>query len=186
MTKRMLVIMLIFLFAAGCAKTAKKPEAELYKMPETKAPEKAVERPPMEVKEPLTEEQIARVETAAVPEIYKEKGGITFEDVHFDYDRYEIKAEDIAVLKSISDWMLKNPSKRLLIEGHCDERGTGEYNLALGDRRATSVKNYLSAAGVAPSRILTVSFGEEKPLCMEQDERCWFANRRAHFMIIED
>lgn len=108
-----------------------------------------------------------------------------FKDVLFDYDKYDVKDMHKPTIKSISSWMIKNPSARLLIEGHCDERGTNEYNLALGDRRAKSVKDYLVSLGVQSARTDTISFGEEKPLCTEQTEDCWAKNRRAHFVIME-
>lgn len=108
-----------------------------------------------------------------------------FNDVLFDYDKYDVKDMYKPIMKSISSWMIKNTSARLLIEGHCDDRGTNEYNLALGDRRAKSVKDSLVSLGVQSARIDLISFGEEKPLCTEQTEDCLAKNRRAHFVIME-
>jgi len=79
---------------------------------------------------------------------------------------------------------MDNPDAKILVEGHTDERGTNEYNLALGDRRANAVKDYLVSLGVSSSRIETISYGEEKPLCMGSDEECWQKNRRAHFVVM--
>jgi len=106
-----------------------------------------------------------------------------FRDVHFDYDRYEIKDADKAVLTTISEWMIAHKGARALIEGHCDDRGSNEYNLGLGDQRAQAVKNLLNTLGVTSDRMETVSYGEDKPLCTEQIETCWSSNRRAHFVL---
>ncbi|TAL27750.1 MAG: peptidoglycan-associated lipoprotein, partial [Nitrospirae bacterium] len=86
-------------------------------------------------------------------------------------------------LKVVSDWLVKNKSSNMLLEGHCDERGTNEYNLALGERRAKSTRDYLISSGVGKDRLELISFGEEKPLCKEQNEECWQKNRRAQFII---
>lgn len=105
-----------------------------------------------------------------------------FQDIHFDFDKYDIREDAKPALKFIADYLIKNNPEKLVIEGHCDERGTNEYNLALGDRRAKATMGYLVAAGVASSRIETISYGEEKPLCKEQTEECWAKNRRSHFI----
>jgi len=104
-------------------------------------------------------------------------------DVHFDYDRYDIRPEERAVLENTASWLMKNRDSAVSIEGHCDERGTNEYNLALGDRRANSIRKFLTASGVSSARIRTVSYGEEKPVCAEHDDTCWQKNRRAHFVL---
>ncbi|HWA88704.1 MAG TPA: peptidoglycan-associated lipoprotein Pal [Rhizomicrobium sp.] len=98
--------------------------------------------------------------------------------VHFDYDRYEITDEDRAVLQRQSAWLAKYPSVRVTVEGHCDERGTREYNLALGARRANAVKEYLVSLGVASGRLETISYGKERPMCTESSESCYAQNRR--------
>ncbi|MBI5101644.1 MAG: peptidoglycan-associated lipoprotein Pal [Nitrospirae bacterium] len=113
----------------------------------------------------------------------EEKEGM-FKDVLFDYDKYDVKESFQPVIKSIAAWMTKNSSARLSIEGHCDDRGTNEYNLALGDRRAKSVRDSLVAVGVSSSRLDIISYGEEKPLCREETEDCWAKNRRAHFVVL--
>ena len=106
-------------------------------------------------------------------------------DIHFDYDKYVIKSKDKTMLSQISDELSKNGGVRVVIEGNCDERGTTEYNLALGDRRATAAKEYLIALGVQPARMQTVSNGKEKPLCTQRNEACWARNRRDHFVVEE-
>ena len=104
-------------------------------------------------------------------------------DVHFDFDRYAIRPDDAAILDRNVGWLKANASDLLLIEGHCDERGTNEYNVALGERRAQATLNYLVAHGVAARRITIVSYGEERPQCAEHSEACWSKNRRAHFLV---
>lgn len=105
------------------------------------------------------------------------------EDVHFDFDSSELTAAAKALLKDKAAWLTENASASVTIEGHCDERGTTEYNLALGDRRATSVKAYLVDLGIAAARMNTISFGEEKPVDTGKTEIAWAMNRRAHFAV---
>jgi peptidoglycan-associated lipoprotein len=104
-------------------------------------------------------------------------------DVHFDFDKYDLRAEDTGVLDANAAWLRANPRQLVLIEGHCDERGTVEYNLALGERRAKAAQNYLAAHGIAASRVTIVSYGKERPQCTESNEACWAKNRRAHFLM---
>jgi peptidoglycan-associated lipoprotein len=104
-------------------------------------------------------------------------------DVHFDFDSYDVRAEDAGILDENAKWMKANPTTLILIEGHCDERGTNEYNLALGERRAKSTMNYLIAQGVQAGRFTAISYGEERPVCAQQTEECWAKNRRAHFLV---
>jgi peptidoglycan-associated lipoprotein len=103
-------------------------------------------------------------------------------DIHFDFDKYNIRAGDARMLDANAAWLKSNPGNLVLIEGHCDERGTNEYNLALGERRAKSTMNYLVAQGVQASRITIISYGKERPSCTEHNEACWAKNRRAHFL----
>ncbi len=98
--------------------------------------------------------------------------------VHFDYDQYSLTDEDKGTLQRQSSWLQKYPAVRVTIEGHCDERGTREYNLALGARRANAVKEYLASLGVSSSRLETVSYGKERPVCTQSDEGCYAQNRR--------
>ncbi len=104
-------------------------------------------------------------------------------DIHFDFDRYDIRSADAKTLDANAAWLKSNGGMLLLIEGHCDERGTNEYNLALGERRAKAAMNYLVAQGVQASRITIISYGEERPGCMEKTDACWAKNRRAHFLV---
>ncbi len=104
-------------------------------------------------------------------------------DVYFDFDKYELKPEARERLARNAQFMQEHPEFIFTIEGHCDERGTNEYNLALGDRRAAAARNYLTSLGVDASRMSTISYGEERPQCTDSDESCWRLNRRAHFLI---
>ena len=103
--------------------------------------------------------------------------------VYFDFDRSDIRPSETSVLDANASWLQTNRDVLLIIEGHCDERGTDAYNLALGERRARSVRDYLVAHGVAADRITTVSYGEERPVCREHNEACWSQNRRAAFVV---
>jgi peptidoglycan-associated lipoprotein len=103
-------------------------------------------------------------------------------DIFFDYDKYDIRADQQAAMQADAQFLQQHPSIHVTIEGHCDERGSTEYNLALGTNRADSVKNALIQAGVSASRIKTISYGKEKPFCTEHDEACWQQNRRGHFV----
>lgn len=105
-------------------------------------------------------------------------------DISFDFDKYDLKAEARAALKTNADWLKANASARVEIEGHCDERGTNEYNLALGAKRAQAAKDYLATLGISKERLSTISYGEELPVCKEHNDECWQKNRRAHFVIV--
>jgi peptidoglycan-associated lipoprotein len=104
-------------------------------------------------------------------------------DVHFDFDKYAIRPDAAKMLDANAKWLRDNRGHLVLIEGHCDERGTVEYNLALGERRAKATQNYLAAHGVESSRISIVSYGKERPQCTDGSEECWAKNRRAHFLV---
>jgi peptidoglycan-associated lipoprotein len=104
-------------------------------------------------------------------------------DIHFGYNDYTVTTQDGDVLKSNAKWLQEHPTARVQIEGHCDERGSEEYNIALGARRAQSAKDYLETLGIPADRISTISYGKELPLCTEQTEDCWAQNRRDHFVV---
>ncbi len=103
-------------------------------------------------------------------------------DIFFDYDKYDIRTDQQAALQADAQFLAQHSAMRFTIEGHCDERGSTEYNLALGDNRANAVKNALIQAGVGADRIRTISYGKEKPFCTESNEQCWQQNRRGHFV----
>ena len=104
-------------------------------------------------------------------------------DVTFDFDQSLLRADARERLARNADFLRRHPGLEVTVEGHCDERDTNEYNLSLGDRRAQAAAEYLRALGIAPARLRTVSYGEERPQCTESHEGCWQRNRRAHFLI---
>jgi peptidoglycan-associated lipoprotein len=104
-------------------------------------------------------------------------------DIHFDYDAFTIQAQDGEILKTNAAWLKAHPGTRVQVEGHCDDRGSEEYNIALGARRAQAAKEYLTTLGVGGDRISTISYGKELPLCHEENDDCWARNRRDHFVV---
>ena len=114
-------------------------------------------------------------------EMRNEKGGL--EDIHFDFDKYNIRQDDRQILSRNAAYLSKNINVKIVIEGNCDERGTAEYNMALGERRADEAKQYLVNLGIDGKRITTISYGSEKPLDPGHDEDAWAKNRRDHFAV---
>lgn len=150
-----------------------KAEGQAGEAAKSKAPERVTER------EAPSETVVSRERATSMEE---QEG--QFKDILFDFDRYNVQDSYKPALKTIAGWISKNAGPKLSIEGHCDDRGTNEYNLALGERRAKAVKDYLVSLGVPSSRLETISFGAEKPLCTEHTEECWAKNRRAHFVVL--
>jgi peptidoglycan-associated lipoprotein len=107
-------------------------------------------------------------------------------DIYYDYDRYDLSADARTILRANADWLKANPNTRVEIEGHCDERGTNEYNLALGAKRAQAAREYLVTLGVVGGRLSTISYGEEIPVCKDASEDCWKQNRRVRFVILQE
>ena len=122
------------------------------------------------------QEQSAKVEAAATAEV-------NIRDINFDFDQSNIRADAREILKANADILLKKGAAKITIEGYCDERGTAEYNMALGERRAQEAKKYIINLGVKASQIKTISYGEERPLDSGHDEDAWAKNRRAHFVV---
>jgi peptidoglycan-associated lipoprotein len=120
---------------------------------------------------------------AARPNPREFSASAQFKDIRFEFDRYDIRAEDAEILDANAESLRANPKLQLLIEGHADQRGTSEYNLALADRRAKASLNYLVSRGVRSNRISVISYGKERPMCAEASEECWSQNRRAHFLV---
>lgn len=154
-----------------------------------------------EVEEPVQEEEPKEApvieDTAKVfeqpeePEKIEEARLLSFqaseqvEDVYFAFDSYDLDEKGKARLRANAEWLKQNPNAKVEIQGHCDERGTNNYNLGLGERRALATKKFLASQGIDESRLHTISYGEEKPFCFQSNESCWWRNRRAHFMISE-
>ena len=182
MTRPWLVVpaLAMVLLTVGCAR---KPAMTQASAPAPSgavmSPRAATEAAPRRVAAPsggpvaATARQAPR-EFVAIPEL---------RDIHFDFDQYDIRRDDATTLEANAAWLKSNANHLLLIEGHCDERGTNEYNVALGERRAKAAMNYLVAQGVRATRITILSYGEERPLCSEHNETCWSQNRRAHFLV---
>jgi len=131
--------------------------------------------------QPKAEEKPAVEEKAEAPPA-KMADDVMREDIYFAFDKSILTPASQENLTQKAEWLRQNPNATLTIEGHCDERGTAEYNLALGDRRAESAKAFLLDLGIAASRITTISYGEERPVCTEKAEECWAKNRRDHFI----
>ena len=108
---------------------------------------------------------------------------MNLKDAYFDYDKATIRPDAEQALTEEADFLNHHQSIKFTLEGHCDERGSEEYNLGLGDRRATAAKNFMLRAGVAADRISTISYGKLHPLCKDQSEECWQQNRRAHLVF---
>lgn len=132
--------------------------------------------------EPVVEEQ-PEVETKEEVVVYKAPDMVMQEDIYYEFDKSTLTptAQDNLLRKA--EWLRENPNATVTIEGHCDERGTNEYNLALGDRRAESAKAFLTDLGIDSSRLTTISYGEERPVDPRSDEEAWAKNRRAHFVV---
>jgi peptidoglycan-associated lipoprotein len=187
MTKKSFVttilILCVALFMTGCAKkTVVKEEEPSAKKEEAVKIEAA--------KKDAAKEEAARKELEKSLIAKKEPGieGVVFEssllkDIHFEFDKYDIRPGDATILKGNAEVLKKYSTMKIQIEGHCDERGTIEYNLALGERRANSTKNYLLSFGVSQERISTISYGEERPLDPGHTEEAWAKNRRAHTIV---
>jgi peptidoglycan-associated lipoprotein len=160
----------------GCGKPTPKPSPPAPPAaPETPPP---APQPPPEPAPTLNEYEQLRQKS--IDEL--EKMGL-LADIHFDYDRADLRDQDRSILSQNADTLKKFDFLRITLEGHCDERGSVEYNLALGERRAKAAYDYLVSLGVDASRLKTVSYGKEVPLCQESNEECWARNRRAHFAI---
>jgi peptidoglycan-associated lipoprotein len=129
------------------------------------------EQPPSGAEQPVSSETLGK--------------GYILDPVHFEFDKYDIRTADRPILAAHAEWLKKHPDVKVMIEGHCDERGTVEYNLALGDKRATTVRRYLIDLGTDPNRLSWVSYGKERPVDPGHSEDAWFKNRRAEFRRAE-
>lgn len=183
-----LVLSVVALVSVGCAKkqtvksdgTQGAPGASSAPAPGAVG-EAPVKEAPAAPVVPTPAEQLAAAAAAGVA-VTEEKPS-QFDDVRFDFDKSVLREDGRKACQVVADYLKRNPRAKLEIEGHCDERGTAEYNLALGERRATAVMTYLVSLGVPKANLSTVSFGKEKPLDPGHDEGAWAKNRRAHFVL---
>jgi peptidoglycan-associated lipoprotein len=139
--------------------------------------------PPPSTSEPPTIAVLTDEETFALKSLDALNAERPLGDVFFDYDSASLRTADLDALQANAQWLNRWTSTRITIDGHCDSRGTAEYNLALGGRRATAARSYLISLGVAADRVSAVSKGKEQPFCSEESDSCWQQNRRAHFII---
>ena len=161
---------------AGCSSTSEKPPAPAA--PVAPAPaETAKQAVPPSSTGSSSLEALQKGESTATP------ASSPLKDVYFDFDSYAVRSDARDVLKADGDWLKANSAAQVQIEGHCDERGTSEYNLALGYKRAQSAKDYLETLGIAANRLSTTSYGKELPVCTEHTEECWQRNRHDRFVI---
>ena len=188
------LVLVLVLFLMGCAKHLPTVTlAAATPAPGAPAPAVALWTPPPPPPLTPTEAVTPVAETAPapppppvplVPPPPQEFAAIdALKDIRFAFDKYEIRPADTEILDANAAWMKANPDYLVLVEGHADERGTNEYNLALGERRAKATLNYLLARGLAADRFTLVSYGKERPLCSGPNEACWTQNRRAHFLV---
>lgn len=199
-----IIAILVLMLSAGCGKkfidsrillddAVRQKPVEVTKKPKPKPdtfeaakPEKAPLPPvitqPTIIEERLKEEEKSIAELAEPKIVPAEVVEIGLQDIFFDYDRFYIRNDAETVMEKNIEYLLGNPDVKVKIEGYCDERGTAEYNIALGEERARAAKEYLVKNGIAPDRISTVSYGKERPFCNEHNEECWQANRRVHFV----
>ena len=186
---------LILIFCIGLIMTGCPKKTVVKDEPTTKKSEEAV-------KKEAKEEELARIkeeeakkaqekefEKSLVPKKTPGIEGEVFEskllkDIYFDFDKYDIRPTDAGILKENAALLVKFPNVKIQIEGHCDERGTVEYNLALGERRANNAKRYLISLGIPEKRISTISYGKERPSDPGHNEEAWAKNRRAHTIIL--
>jgi peptidoglycan-associated lipoprotein len=191
MRKRLWIGLLLLLvipglmLTASCAKkevvsepevtTAVDEDAEAKRLAEEAARARALE-------EQRLRDEMARKEAAEMA-ARAERDKFQNEDIYFEFDKSRLLPEAQDILRDKAQFLMANPDVLVIIEGHCDERGTNEYNMALGDRRASSAKSFLVDLGIAGQRLTTISYGEEKPLDPGHSEEAWAKNRRAHFVI---
>ena len=164
----------VFSFS-GCSST--NTESESTAVVETPRVEIKVKSPVAQARGISSLEALQRGESTATP------ASSPLKDIYFDFDSDDLRPDTRETLKANAAWLMDNPTVILDIEGHCDERGTNDYNMALGAKRAQAAMDYLITVGVAAGRLSTTSYGEEVPVCQEQTEECWAKNRRDRFVI---
>jgi peptidoglycan-associated lipoprotein len=187
-------ILCLGLFLGGCPKkqvvVSRDQSSEAARLEREREAREARERElarlrEEELKKPtggeLEKSLVTKKEAGIEGEVFESK---LLKDIHFDFDKYDVRSVDEAVLKENAVFLKNNPKMKIQIEGHCDERGTVEYNLALGERRANNTKKYLVFLGIPSERISTISYGKERPLDKGHHEEAWARNRRAHIVVL--
>jgi peptidoglycan-associated lipoprotein len=165
----------------GCGNPANPPEPKWT----TENPSASSSAKSTAAQKPVAENKTEKSAGGSLDDL--QKGGTAgagpLKDVFFAYDRSDLSTDARSILKANSDWLKANPAAQVQIEGHCDERGTVEYNLALGSKRAQASKDYLETLGIPANRLSMISYGEEIPVCRENSDSCWEKNRRARFIV---
>lgn len=177
-----------FIMSGGCAPSTTNPDAVGTNSPGSADPSMTGSKGVGDGRIGVTGES-STPSTSSLDQLKAGKPPITaatspLKDVFYEFDSYDLRGNARDILRSNADWLKSNPAARIEVEGHCDERGTSEYNLALGAKRAQTAKDYLVSLGIAPDRISTISYGEEIPVCTEASENCWRQNRRARFVVV--
>ncbi len=186
MSKKSLIITILILCIGlvmmGCPKKSVVKEEPSVKKEEAAKPEaeRVAKEKETKAKEQFEKSLVAERTPGIQGEVFESS---LLKDIHFDFDKYDIRPGDAAILKEDAALLKKYPNVKIQIEGHCDERGTVEYNLALGERRANKAKDYLVSLGISTARISTISYGKERPLDPGHNDEAWAKNRRAHTII---
>jgi len=173
----MLVIFAAFTVVSGCHKKVASAPAVIR--PPQPAPAAPTVTPPASPSTTAKGETLPPAPSPSLEQLFQQN----IRDAFFDYDKSDIRSDAGEALTNDAEFLRSHPDVRFTIEGHCDERGSEEYNLGLGDRRATSAKRYLVNLGIADARVQTTSYGKEHPFCTEQNESCWRQNRRGHLVM---
>jgi peptidoglycan-associated lipoprotein len=160
--------------AQACAATSRRPRSRDDATPALSAPSRPT--PAVTNRKPMTGEELP-------PNVDEINNRGYLKTLNFDFDKYDVREEDKGKLQDNANWLAKYPTVKVRVEGHCDERGTAQYNLALGEKRADAVKDYLVSLGISASRLEIISYGKEKPLDPSQTEDAWAKNRRAQFLV---
>ncbi|HEV2064694.1 MAG TPA: peptidoglycan-associated lipoprotein Pal [Thermoanaerobaculia bacterium] len=184
MKRNLTTTALLMLFVGALAALtacAKKPPKNAVEAKPASAPTGASVETRVTPPQPAPRQDVVASPIAESIAVLNSKGYLNA--AYFDYDKADLRDDARATLAGNADWLKKYPSIQVLIEGHCDERGTSAYNLALGDRRANAAREYLASLGIDATRMKTVSYGKERPGCTESTEACWQKNRRAPFVI---
>jgi peptidoglycan-associated lipoprotein len=193
MQKKLWIVLAMFLilpgllFTVSCAKKTVKTEEASMAAPEQAQPEQeqaemaGKQQAEMEKERAMEAEKLAKEEAERQAMLARQQ--FEAENIYFEFDSSALLTAAQQTLKRKAEYLRENPQLRVTIEGHCDERGTNEYNLALGDRRANSAKSFLVDLGISPGRLTTISYGEERPLDPRHNEEAWAKNRRCEFVI---